>query len=111
MTKLAYEMREAVVKGDLSRFGDILNENWLLKKSMASTISNGMIDDYYDLALRNGAKGGKLLGAGGGGFLLFYCEKKYQHRLRSALSDLIELPFDMESGGTKVIYIGEKNWD
>lgn len=111
MTELAYEMREAVVKGDLSRFGDILNENWLLKRSMASTISNGMIDDYYELALRSGAKGGKLLGAGGGGFLLFYCEKEYQPRLRSALSNLIELPFDMESGGTKVIYIGEKTWD
>jgi len=111
MTELAYEMREAVVNGDLSRFGDILNENWLLKRSMASTISNGMIDDYYDLALRSGAKGGKLLGAGGGGFLLFYCEKEHQPRLRSALSDLVELPFDMESGGTKVIYIGDKDWD
>lgn len=111
MTELAYEMREAVVNGELSRFGEILNENWLLKRSMASTISNGFIDDYYELALRSGAKGGKLLGAGGGGFLLFYCEKEYQPRLRSALSNLVELPFDMESGGTKVIYIGEKNWD
>lgn len=111
MTELAYEMRETLINGDLSRFGDIMNENWMLKRSMASTISSGVIDQYYDIALNSGAKGGKLLGAGGGGFLLFYCEKKSQPRLRSALSDLVELPFEMETGGTKVIYIGDKNWD
>lgn len=111
MTELAYEMRETLVQGDLSRFGDILNENWILKRSMASSISNGLVDKYYDIAMASGAKGGKLLGAGGGGFLLFYCEKEHQPRLRSALSDLIELPFSIESGGTKVIYIGDKNWD
>lgn len=111
MTELAYEMRETLVQGDLTRFGDILHENWMLKRSMASAISNGLVDKYYDIAMASGAKGGKLLGAGGGGFLLFYCEKEHQSRLRSALSDLIELPFSMESGGTKVIYIGDKNWD
>ena len=111
MTELAYEMRETLVQGDLTRFGDILHENWMLKRSMASSISNGLVDKYYDIAMASGAKGGKLLGAGGGGFLLFYCEKEHQPRLRSALSDLIELPFSMESGGTKVIYIGDKNWD
>ena len=111
MTKLAYEMRESLISGDLSIFGDIMNENWQLKRSMASTISNGLIDQYYDIAMKNGARGGKLLGAGGGGFLLFYCEKKAQPRLRSALSDLVELPFEMETGGTKVIYVGDKNWD
>lgn len=111
MTELAYEMRETLVNGDLTRFGDILNENWILKRSMATSISNGLVDKYYDIAMSSGAKGGKLLGAGGGGFLLFYCEKEHQPRLRSALSDLIELPFDMESGGTKVVYIGDKNWD
>lgn len=111
MTELAYEMRETLVNGDLSRFGDILNENWILKRSMATSISNGVVDKYYDIAMASGAKGGKLLGAGGGGFLLFYCEKEHQARLRSALSDLVELPFSMESGGTKVVYIGDKNWD
>lgn len=111
MTELAREMKRALTNGDLSYFGDILNENWKLKRSMASTISNPLIDKYYDLAMQNGAKGGKLLGAGGGGFLLFYCEKVHQARLKSALSDLVELPFHIESGGTKVIYIGEKDWD
>lgn len=111
MTELAHEMRETLVDGNLDRFGEILHENWILKRSMASTISNGTVDKYYDIAMANGARGGKLLGAGGGGFLLFYCEKKNQPRLRSALNDLTELPFSMENGGTKVIYIGDKNWD
>lgn len=111
MTELAYEMRDALARGALDDFGAILNENWLLKKKLASKISSGMIDKYYELAMDNGARGGKLLGAGGGGFLLFYCDKAHQKRLRSALSDLVELPFSMDNSGTKVIYIGEKDWD
>ena len=111
MTELAYELREAVVAGNLDDFGRILNENWLLKRELASQISNDKIGRYYDLAMANGALGGKLLGAGGGGFLLFYCPKEKQKRLRSALSDLWELPFAMESSGTKIIYVGDKDWN
>lgn len=111
MTELAREMREALVGGNLARFGEILNENWLLKRQLAPGISNGTVDKYYELAMRSGALGGKLLGAGGGGFLLFYCPKERQPHLRSTLSDLVELPFQMETGGTKVIYVGDKNWD
>ena len=111
MTELAYELREALMDGKLDRFGEILHENWLLKRELASKISNGVVDRYYDIAMKNGALGGKLLGAGGGGFLLFYCPKEKQPRLRSALSDLVELPFHMEQSGTKVIYIGEKDWE
>ncbi len=111
MTELAYELREAVVAGKLDDFGRILNENWLLKRELASQISNDKIGKYYDLAMANGALGGKLLGAGGGGFLLFYCPKEKQKRLRSALSDLWELPFAMENSGTKIIYVGDKDWN
>ena len=111
MTELAYELREAVVAGKLDDFGRILNENWLLKRELASQVSNDKIGKYYDLAMANGALGGKLLGAGGGGFLLFYCPKEKQKRLRSALSDLWELPFAMESSGTKIIYVGDKDWN
>lgn len=111
MTNLAYKMRDALTNGELEEFGNILNENWLLKKELATGISNGIIDHYYSKAMKNGALGGKLLGAGGGGFLLFYCDKKNQKHLRSALSDLVELPFSLENSGTKVIYIGEKDWD
>lgn len=111
MTELAYELREAVVAGKLDDFGRILNENWLLKRELASQISNDRIGKYYDLAMKSGALGGKLLGAGGGGFLLFYCPREKQKRLRSALSDLWELPFAMESSGTKIIYVGDKDWN
>lgn len=111
MTQLAHEMRESVVTGNLDEFGRILNENWLLKRELASSISNGRIGRYYDMAMDSGALGGKLLGAGGGGFLLFYCPKERQKRLRSALSDLWELPFAMETSGTKIIYVGDKDWN
>ena len=111
MTELAHEMRQALIGGNLTRFGEILNENWLLKRELAPGISNSIVDKYYELALRSGALGSKLLGAGGGGFLLFYCPKECQPRLRSALSNLVELPFQMETGGTKVIYVGDKNWN
>ena len=85
-----------------------MNEGWLLKRQLASKISNSFIDECYQKALDNGALGGKLLGAGGGGFLLLYCEKENQMRLRCALNNLVELPFDLENGGTKVIYIGDR---
>lgn len=111
MTELAYELRESVVAGNLDDFGRILNENWLLKRQLASQISNDHIGKYYDLAMENGALGGKLLGAGGGGFLLFYCPREKQKRLKSALSDLWELPFAMENSGTKIIYVGDKDWN
>jgi len=108
MTELANKMRDALLHEDLSNFGEMLNEGWKLKRNLASKISNSVIDDYYMKAIDNGASGGKLLGAGGGGFLLMYCEKQNQERLRCALNDLVELPFDLENGGTKVIYIGDK---
>lgn len=111
MTEQAYEIKESLLRGNLQRFGEILHEGWLLKRSLASGITNPEIDQYYELALQHGAIGGKLLGAGGGGFLLLYCDKANQKNLRSALYQLSELPFLVEDDGTKVIYIGEKDWD
>ena len=110
MTKLVYKMRETLSNGNIDDIGVLLHENWLLKKKLTSSISNKDIDDYYQVALDNGAIGGKLLGAGGGGFLLFYCPKKLQTKLKKALSDLTPFPFEIENSGTKVIYVGEKNW-
>jgi D-glycero-alpha-D-manno-heptose-7-phosphate kinase len=92
----------------LGRFGEILDESWQYKRSLVETISNGAIDDYYKAALRAGALGGKLLGAGGGGFLLFYAEKQNHTRIREALKDLQELPFLFEPQGSKVIYISDE---
>lgn len=103
MTDLVYDARRALNNEDLDEFGRILHKNWILKRSLASKISNPIIDKYYNIALSNGVLGGKLLGAGSGGFLLFYCPKEKQPQLRMAL-DLVEMPFSFEDEGTKVIY-------
>ena len=103
-------LKEALEKNDLSSFGRLLNDGWELKRTLASGISNPAIDKAYDTAMKNGALGGKLLGAGGGGFLLFYCEPDKQEQLRVALR-LRPFPFSFEKDGTSVIYIGDKYWD
>lgn len=87
----------------LDDFGLMLNETWMLKRSISKEISNTMIDDIYAKALGAGALGGKLLGAGGGGCLLFYVPKEKQHSVRSALSALHEVDFEFENEGTKII--------
>ncbi|MFC1833438.1 GHMP kinase [Thermodesulfobacteriota bacterium] len=91
----------------LNRFGEILQEGWLLKRSVVDSISNEQINQYYEAAREAGALGGKLLGAGGGGFLLFYVEKQNQRLVRDALGDLKELPFRFEPQGSKVIYVSD----
>jgi D-glycero-alpha-D-manno-heptose-7-phosphate kinase len=75
-----------------------------LKKKLATNISNQTIDDIYNTALKAGAIGGKITGAGGGGFLLLYCQYEKREAVRSALSSLQELPFQLEQDGTKVIF-------
>lgn len=75
-------MRTAIVSGQLSLVGEILHEGWQVKKSLASRVSNERIDGIYEAALRAGATGGKLLGAGVGGFMLFYCEPQFQSAVR-----------------------------
>ncbi len=102
MVGLAEETKESLEKGDLQKFGDILHRGWLLKRQMASGISSGLLDKHYARALNNGAAGGKLLGAGGGGFLLFYCEPREQSRLRSALK-LREMEFAFDRDGSKLL--------
>jgi len=85
-------------------FGKLLNDGWRLKKQLASNVSNGVIDEVYQTALKAGALGGKITGAGGGGFLLLYCPVHRQEDVRAALRTLPELPFNFESNGTKVIF-------
>lgn len=91
----------------LSDFGLILHQGWLLKRSLVQEISNDVINNCYERARAAGAIGGKLLGAGGGGFLLFYVEPQNQAHVRTVLSDLTELPFTFEPQGSKVIYISD----
>jgi D-glycero-alpha-D-manno-heptose-7-phosphate kinase len=108
---VACQMREVLTTGrDLNRFGYLLNEAWQIKKSLERSISNPQIDEIYERAMQSGALGGKLLGAGGGGFILFYCEPHHQDRLRRALNGLMEVPLGFDSQGSKVIYVGEDQW-
>ena len=109
MCSLAEDMKRSLEHNDLSSFGAILNQSWELKRTLASGISNPEIDKAYARALECGALGGKLLGAGGGGFLLFYCEPKYQEILRKNIG-LKEFDFSFEQDGTSIIYIGDKYW-
>jgi D-glycero-alpha-D-manno-heptose-7-phosphate kinase len=108
MVALVPELRDSLYNGQLSEFGKILHKNWLLKVKLASRISNASIEEVYTKALRAGAIGGKLLGAGGGGFFLFYCEKPYQQRVREKLCGLRELSFCFDAEGSKVIYCGNE---
>lgn len=110
MCGLAKDMKVALENNDISSFGKILDEGWQLKKELASGIANQAIDEAYEIAMKNGALGGKLLGAGGGGFLLFYCEEEKQDQLKKAIG-LKELDFSFERDGTSVIYIGDKYWN
>lgn len=110
MCNLAKEMKTSLETGNLSDFGKILNEGWLLKRELASNVSNEKINELYETALANGAEGGKLLGAGGGGFLLFYCEKEKQLKLENALK-LKRFHFKFEHDGTSVAHIGNKYWE
>jgi len=103
MVRLTEEMRTALLAGRLIRFAEILHEGWMIKKTMAPDISDLNLDGLYARALEAGAVGGKLLGAGGGGFFLFYCPPKSQNDLRLALG-LRELAFGFEKEGTKLIY-------
>jgi len=110
MCDLARIIKTQLETGDISDLGNILHENWMLKKELASGISSIKLDDIYDIARRNGAEGGKLLGAGGAGFFLFYCTVENQSMLRKALN-LKELKFSFENDGTSLVYIGDKYWD
>ena len=89
---------------DLNQFGEILHQGWEIKRKLTNVISSTEIDTYYDKARKAGAIGGKLLGAGGGGFLLFYVVKEKQKAVREALSDLYYMPVGFDDGGTRITY-------
>jgi D-glycero-alpha-D-manno-heptose-7-phosphate kinase len=90
--------------GDLAPFGELLHEAWLAKRELSDKISNDSIDGAYDAARSAGAIGGKLLGAGGGGFLLFYAPPARHAKIKKQLSKLIHVPFKFEFGGSQVIF-------
>ena len=92
-----------LLKNDLDSFGKLLNETWQMKKSLSNKISNAEIDEIYSLGIKNGALGGKLLGAGGGGFILFYAKKKDHLKIKNALSKLTFVPFNFENLGSSIV--------
>ena len=94
----------------LNEFGKLLDQTWKLKRGTGAKVSNGSIDELYDIAIKAGALGGKLLGAGGGGFLLFYCEKQKQPALVKALEQLMVVPFNFENEGAQVLYYNPQTY-
>lgn len=96
---------------DLDEFGKLLDVTWKLKKQTGDTISSTKIDEFYLKAMEAGALGGKLLGAGGGGFLLFYVPEEKQKDVRNALNNLMEVPFRFEKQGTSVVYYSPEMFD
>ena len=105
MKGMAEELEKELSNGMIEAVGKKMHEGWIEKKKLASKISNEQIDGWYDNAMAAGATGGKLLGAGGGGFLMFYCDPEKQADLRESLSDMREVPFHLESQGTRVLYV------
>ncbi|MBI2479729.1 MAG: GHMP kinase [Planctomycetia bacterium] len=111
LCQTARDLRDVLTDGnDLNEFGRLLHTAWETKKSLETSITNKEIDGHYQRGLEAGALGGKLLGAGSGGFLLFFCEPHLQSRLRDAMGNLIEVPFRMEPEGSKVIFVGSNRW-
>ena len=98
-------------KRDLDDFGHLLDRTWNLKRQVGKDVSKDSIDELYKKGISAGALGGKLLGAGGGGFLLFYVRPEKQELVRKALNDLMEVPFSFENSGTQVIYYSPETFD
>jgi len=104
MYKMVKEGQELLEGRNYVDFGRLLHEGWLLKRSLSDKISTSIIDGLYDTALKAGAIGGKLLGAGGGGFLLLLVEPDKQKAIKNAMRGLHSIPFKLETGGSQVIF-------
>jgi D-glycero-alpha-D-manno-heptose-7-phosphate kinase len=109
MVELANELRSALEKDNLDSFGDILDRGWQLKRGLASGITNEVVESNYRLAREAGAAGGKLLGAGAGGFLMLSCRKTKQGQVREALAALREMPVELTTGGSEVVHNDGRN--
>lgn len=107
MKNLAYRLKRVLESnGSIDDVGRLLHEGWMLKKTLATGISANQIDEWYERALKAGASGGKILGAGGGGFLMVLCEPEKQERVRRELGELRTIPVELESFGSRIIFVG-----
>lgn len=95
---------------DLDDFGRMLHETWMLKRSLTDKISNSLIDEIYQTGMDSGALGGKILGAGGGGFILFYAPPEKQNDIKNSLRNLIHVPFKFDDQGCQIIYYSPKQY-
>ena len=112
MLQLVDEAEQVLTsKTDLTEFGKLLDYTWKLKRGITSKVSTDSIDAIYDKAIKAGATGGKLLGAGGGGFLLFYVEAEKQKNVLEALNNLLYVPFEFETAGTQVIHYTPESYE
>lgn len=110
MRDLVDEAERTLVEKRIDDFGALLDREWRLKREINEKVSNPVIDGHYARAMAAGALGGKLLGAGGGGFLLFYVPKERQEAVRAALN-LMEIPFRFDTGGTRILYYAPEIYD
>ncbi|MDZ4677529.1 MAG: GHMP kinase [Oligoflexia bacterium] len=107
MAQIARKMKTVLeANKSLESFGKLLHDAWTLKKSVASNISSSQIDKWYEQALKAGAWGGKILGAGGGGFLMVFCEPGKQNAVKNELKDLKLFDVEFEAQGSKIIFVG-----
>lgn len=113
MLALVDEAEKVLVdkQSDLDEFGRLLDHTWRIKRKTGNTVSTNSIDELYDKGFKAGALGGKLLGAGGGGFLVFYVEPDKQEKVKKAMEDLLYIPFEFEDGGTRVIHYSPETYE
>jgi len=102
--ELAYKTQKCLKEREIDKIGEYLKKNWEWKKKLAGNVSNPNIDKMVETAINGGASGAKISGAGGGGFLLVYCERNQQDRLRKSMREYRELPFLLEKFGSKIIF-------
>jgi D-glycero-alpha-D-manno-heptose-7-phosphate kinase len=104
MVSIAYEMKDLLENNDVDFVGELLDKNWKLKRQMTLGISDAQIDDLYNKGILAGATGGKLLGAGNGGFIMFFAPKEKHVNIKKAMKNLKCIPFSFESGGSKIVF-------
>lgn len=104
MVELAFELKKELESGDVENFGSILNENWRLKSQLTSGITDPQIDEWYRKGIKAGATGGKLLGAGNGGFIMFYAPPERHENIKAILNDLKPIKFGFDRNGAQIVF-------